>query len=134
MNFFFSRSTSSSSLFLKNSSKFSKEDSTSKIRYSPCISFVLLLLDKLPLASSQKTCLFFFVVCLTQQLIVSKTAVIVEVKVSLFTSYAETKNSDEVKSICKAIPMLVPESYETAATLRRKLDLSGGLKSYFSFE
>ena len=42
--------------------------------------------------------------------------------------------SDDVKNICKAVSMPVLEDYETAATLRRKLGLSGDLNSYFSIE
>ncbi|WP_289640138.1 hypothetical protein, partial [Turicimonas muris] len=48
--------------------------------------------------------------------------------------YATTGISDDVKNICKAVSMPVLEDYETAATLRRKLGLSGDLNSYFSIE
>lgn len=48
--------------------------------------------------------------------------------------YATTGISEDVRSICKAVSMPVLEDYETSATLRRKLGLSGDLNSYFSIE
>ncbi len=131
MNFFFSCSTSSFSLFLKNSSKFSKGHSTSGMKYSATDFFSFFCYwTSCHQPITKITCLFFFAFGLTQQLIVSKTAVMVEEKVSLFSSYTENL----VKNNCNAVFIRVPEGYETAATLRRKLDLPGDLKSFFSFE
>lgn len=48
--------------------------------------------------------------------------------------YATTGISDEIRDICKAVSMEVPDDYETAATLRRKLGLPGDLNSYFATE
>lgn len=45
--------------------------------------------------------------------------------------YATTGISEEIKQICAALGMQVPEDYETAASLRKKLALKGELGSYF---
>ena len=45
--------------------------------------------------------------------------------------YATTGISEEIKQICAALGMQVPEYYETAASLRKKLALKGELGSYF---
>ena len=45
--------------------------------------------------------------------------------------YATTGISEEIKQICAALEMQVPEDYETAASLRKKLALKGELGSYF---
>ena len=45
--------------------------------------------------------------------------------------YATTGISEEIKQICAALEMTVPEDYETAASLRKKLALREGLGSYF---
>ena len=45
--------------------------------------------------------------------------------------YATTGISEEIKQICAALGMQVPEDYETAASLRKKLALEGELGSYF---
>ena len=45
--------------------------------------------------------------------------------------YATTGISEEIKQICAALGMQVPEDYESAASLRIKLALKGELGSYF---
>lgn len=45
--------------------------------------------------------------------------------------YATTGISEEIKQICAALEITVPEDYETAASLRKKLALRGELGSYF---
>lgn len=45
--------------------------------------------------------------------------------------YATTGISEEVKQICAALVMAVPEDYETASSLRKKLALRRELGSYF---
>lgn len=48
--------------------------------------------------------------------------------------YATTGISEEIRQICAALGMEVPEDYETTASLRGKLSLPGDLASYFSRE
>ena len=45
--------------------------------------------------------------------------------------YATTGISEEIKQICAALEMQVPEDYETAASLCKKLALKGEFGSYF---
>ena len=45
--------------------------------------------------------------------------------------YTTTGISEEIKQICAALEMQVPEDYETAASLRKKLALKGEFGSYF---